>query len=166
MAILGELHRAGLIDSTVGTVHSATLGEALDRWDVRRTRSEVVQTFYRAAPGGVPTIVAFSQDRRFDQLDLDREAGAIRGAAHAFSKDGGLAVLHGNLAEDGCIVKPRASTQAISSSRVPRVSSRARTRRSKASWAENFRLATSLSSVTKGRAVGRACRKCFIRRAT
>ena len=105
MAILGELHRAGLIDSTVGTVHSATLGEALDRWDVRRTRSEVVQTFYRAAPGGVPTIVAFSQDRRFDQLDLDREAGAIRGAAHAFSKDGGLAVLHGNLAEDGCIVK-------------------------------------------------------------
>ncbi|HEY6993374.1 MAG TPA: dihydroxy-acid dehydratase [Xanthobacteraceae bacterium] len=105
MAILGELHRAGLIDPLVGTVHSATLGEALARWDVRQTRSEVVQSFYRAAPGGVPTTVAFSQERRFDTLDLDREAGAIRDAAHAFSRDGGLAVLYGNLAEDGCIVK-------------------------------------------------------------
>ena len=105
MAILGELDRAGLIDTGVATVHSRTLGEALDRWDVRRTRSETVQTFYRAAPGGVPTIVAFSQERRFDALDLDRQNGTIRDLAHAFSKDGGLAVLHGNLATDGCIVK-------------------------------------------------------------
>jgi dihydroxy-acid dehydratase len=105
MAILGELRHAGLIDPLVGTVHSATLGDALDRWDVRRSRSEAVQSFYRAAPGGVPTTVAFSQERRFDTLDLDREAGAIRDAAHAFSRDGGLAVLYGNLAEDGCIVK-------------------------------------------------------------
>ena len=105
MAILGELERAGLIDRMVGTVHSATLGGALDRWDIRRTRSEAVQSFYRAAPGGVPTTIPFSQDKRFDALDLDREAGAIRDSAHAFSKDGGLAVLYGNLAEEGCIVK-------------------------------------------------------------
>jgi len=77
----------------------------LARWDVRNSRSETVQTFYRAAPGGVPTTVAFSQDRRFDELDLDRETGIIRDAPHAFSKDGGLAVLYGNLAPDGCIVK-------------------------------------------------------------
>jgi dihydroxy-acid dehydratase len=105
MAILGELNRAGLIDASVGCVHSATLGDGLDRWDVRGSRSEAVQTFYRAAPGGVPTTVAFSQDKRFDALDLDRANGAIRDAEHAFSKDGGLAVLYGNLAQDGCIVK-------------------------------------------------------------
>jgi len=105
MAILGELDRAGLLHTDVQTVHSATLGDALDRWDVCRTRSESVQNFYRAAPGGVPTQVAFSQDRRWDSLDLDREKGVIRNAEHAFSKDGGLAVLKGNLALDGCIVK-------------------------------------------------------------
>jgi dihydroxy-acid dehydratase len=105
MAILGELDRAGLIDTAVGTVHSATLGEALDRWDVRRSRSETVHSFYRAAPGGVPTATPCSQDKRFGAVDLEREAGVIRDVAHAFSKDGGLAVLYGNLAEDGCIVK-------------------------------------------------------------
>ena len=105
MAILGELDRAGLIDASVGTAHSATLGDALDRWDIRRSRSETVQTFYRAAPGGVPTTRPFSQDKRFAALDLDRAKGVIRDAEHAFSKDGGLAVLCGNLAEDGCIVK-------------------------------------------------------------
>ncbi len=105
MAILGELDRAGLIDRTVGTTHSATLGDALDRWDVRRARGDTVQSFYRAAPGGVPTTIAFSQERRFDELDLDRATGVVRDAAHAYSKDGGLAVLYGNLAEEGCIVK-------------------------------------------------------------
>jgi len=105
MAILGELDRAGLIDTTLPTVHTATLGEALARWDVKQTSSETTHTFYRAAPGGVPTQVAFSQDNRYAALDLDREAGTIRDKAHAFSQDGGLAVLYGNLAEDGCIVK-------------------------------------------------------------
>jgi dihydroxy-acid dehydratase len=105
MAILGELDRAGLIHADEPTVHSRTLGEVLDHWDIARTDSEPVRTFFRAAPGGVPTQVAFSQDRRWDELDLDREAGVIRSAAHAFSKDGGLAVLNGNLAVDGCIVK-------------------------------------------------------------
>jgi len=105
MAILGELGRARLIDTGVGTVHSRSLGDALARWDVRQSRSEAVQSFYRAAPGGVPTTVAFSQDRRFDALDLDRRTGVIREAAHAYSQDGGLAVLYGNLAADGCIVK-------------------------------------------------------------
>jgi dihydroxy-acid dehydratase len=105
MAILGELDRAGLLNTDNPTVHSPTLGEALDRWDIVRTTSETVRTFYKAAPGGVPTQVAFSQSRRWAELDLDREAGVIRSAQHAFSKDGGLAVLKGNLAEDGCIVK-------------------------------------------------------------
>jgi dihydroxy-acid dehydratase len=105
MAILGELDRGGLLHTNVPTVHSPTLADALARWDVKRTDSEAVRTFYRAAPGGVPTQVAFSQERRFEELDLDREAGVIRDVAHAFSKDGGLAVLYGNIAEDGCIVK-------------------------------------------------------------
>ena len=105
MSILGELDKAGLINHELPTVHSRTLGEALDRWDIGRTKSESVREFYRAAPGGVPTQVAFSQSRRWDDLDLDRETGVIRSATHPFSKDGGLAVLYGNLAEEGCIVK-------------------------------------------------------------
>jgi dihydroxy-acid dehydratase len=105
MAILGELGRAGLIDTSVRTVHSKSLADALAHWDVRQTRSETVRSFYRAAPGGVPTTVPFSQQRRYDNVDIDRKAGVIREVDHAFSKDGGLAVLSGNLAEDGCIVK-------------------------------------------------------------
>ncbi|MCJ2089202.1 dihydroxy-acid dehydratase [Methylobacterium sp. E-005] len=105
MAILGELDRAGLIDTSVGNVSAGTLGGALARWDVRGEPATSVQSFYRAAPGGVPTQVAFSQESRFDELDLDREGGVIRDAAHAYSQDGGLAVLYGNLAEQGCIVK-------------------------------------------------------------
>ncbi|MET3354593.1 dihydroxy-acid dehydratase [Xanthobacter autotrophicus] len=105
MAILGELDRGGLIHTELPTVHAATMADALDRWDVKRTKSESVATFFRAAPGGVPTQVAFSQSRRWDDLDLDRETGVIRDVAHAYSKDGGLAVLYGNIALDGCIVK-------------------------------------------------------------
>jgi dihydroxy-acid dehydratase len=105
IAILGELDRAGLIDTSVPTVHAETLSEALQRWDVTRTADESVKTFYRAAPGGVPTIEAFSQAQRWDKLDTDRAAGVIRDKDHAFSADGGLAVLYGNLAEEGCIVK-------------------------------------------------------------
>ncbi|MFG1190430.1 dihydroxy-acid dehydratase [Xanthobacter flavus] len=105
MAILGELDRGGLIHTDLPTVHAPTMADALDRWDVVRTKSESVATFYRAAPGGVPTQVAFSQSRRWDDLDLDREAGVIRNVEHAYSKDGGLAVLYGNIALDGCIVK-------------------------------------------------------------
>jgi dihydroxy-acid dehydratase len=105
MAILGELGRAGLIDTSVRTVHSKSLVDALAHWDVCQTRSETVRSFYRAAPGGVPTTVPFSQERRYEDVDTDRKAGVIREVDHAFSKDGGLAVLYGNLAEDGCIVK-------------------------------------------------------------
>ena len=105
MAILGELDRANLINRELPTVHSKSLEDALNRWDIRRTKSENVRSFYKAAPGGVPTQVAFSQQRRFDEVDTDRAAGCIRDAEHAFSKDGGLAVLSGNLAVDGCIVK-------------------------------------------------------------
>lgn len=105
MAILGELDRAGLIDTSLPTVHSATMAEALSRWDITLTQSEAVRSFYSAAPGGVPTQTAFSQDRRFEELDDDREKGVIRSAEHAYSRDGGLAVLFGNIALDGCIVK-------------------------------------------------------------
>jgi dihydroxy-acid dehydratase len=113
MAILGELERAGLIDRSQPTVHTATIGEAIDRWDVIRTSSETVRTFFRAAPGGVPTQVAFSQERRWDELDLDRQKGVIRDAEHPFSKDGGLAVLKGNIALDGCIVKTAGVDESI-----------------------------------------------------
>ncbi|MBR0694997.1 dihydroxy-acid dehydratase [Bradyrhizobium lablabi] len=113
MAILGELDRARLITTDGPTVHSATLGDALNRWDVARTTSEKVRNFYMAAPGGVPTQEAFSQDRRFDDVDLDRAKGCIRDAAHAYSKDGGLAVLFGNLAKDGCIVKTAGVDESI-----------------------------------------------------
>jgi dihydroxy-acid dehydratase len=105
MAILGELDRAGLLHTALPTVHSPTLGDALADWDVTLTNNPAVHHFYKAAPGGVPTQVAFSQDRRWDELDLDRQNGVIRSAEHAFSKDGGLAVLFGNIARDGCIVK-------------------------------------------------------------
>ncbi len=105
MAILGELNRAGLIHADLPTVHSATMAEALALWDIATTTSETARSFYSAAPGGVPTQVAFSQDRRYDELDIDRKAGVIRDFEHAYSKDGGLAVLKGNIALDGCIVK-------------------------------------------------------------
>ncbi len=119
MAILGELERAGLIHSEVPTVHAATLAEALQRWDIRRTNNPSVHEFYKAAPGGIPTQVAFSQANRWKTLDLDREAGVIREAAHAFSKDGGLAVLYGNLAADGCIVKTAGVDERILTFRGP-----------------------------------------------
>ncbi|MGA7983230.1 MAG: dihydroxy-acid dehydratase [Chromatiaceae bacterium] len=105
IGILGELDRAGLIHREVHTVHSTTMGAALDRWDVVRTAEEGVTARFLAAPGGIPTQVAFSQSSRWPELDLDRANGCIRDLAHAYSRDGGLAVLFGNLAEQGCIVK-------------------------------------------------------------
>jgi dihydroxy-acid dehydratase len=105
MAILGELGRAGLLNLEVPVVHAERLGRALEQWDVRVTTDPKVQEFYRAAPGGIPTQVAFSQNRRYPSLDLDRAGGCIRDREHAYSQDGGLAVLYGNIAEDGCIVK-------------------------------------------------------------
>jgi dihydroxy-acid dehydratase len=113
MSILGELDNAGLIHRGVPTVHSATLGDAIDRWDIRRTNQENVRKFFLAAPGGVPTQTAFSQERRWDELDLDRAGGVIRDAQHPFSKDGGLAVLKGNIALDGCVVKTAGVDESI-----------------------------------------------------
>ena len=113
MAILGELNRAGLLTTDLPVVHSETLASALTSWDVKQTSNEKVMGFYRAAPGGVPTQTAFSQKRRYDELDTDRTKGAIRDVAHAFSKDGGLAVLSGNLALDGCIVKTAGVDESI-----------------------------------------------------
>jgi len=105
MAILGELDRAGLIHRDIPTVHEKTLGTALVKWDVMQAHDNSIFDFYRAAPGGVPSQTAFSQERRYPELDLDRTHGCIRDRANAYSQDGGLAVLFGNIAEKGCIVK-------------------------------------------------------------
>jgi dihydroxy-acid dehydratase len=113
MAILGELNRAGLLHAELPTVHSATMGEALDLWDVKTTRSNTVQEFYRAGPGGVRTTEAFSQSKRYPDLDTDRENGCIRTKENAFSQDGGLAVLYGNIAHEGCIVKTAGVDESI-----------------------------------------------------
>ncbi|MET0360789.1 MAG: dihydroxy-acid dehydratase [Sphingobium sp.] len=113
MAILGQLDKAGLLDTSLPTVHAPTLGHALDRWDISRTDSESVREFYKAAPGGVRTTVAFSTSNRWKELDLDRDAGVIRNAENPFSKDGGLAVLFGNLAPEGCIVKTAGVDESI-----------------------------------------------------
>ena len=111
--LLGELERAGLIHRDVPTVHASSLGEAIDAWDVRRTQDRQVIDFFKAAPGGIPTQTAFSQDRRFPELDLDRTRGCIRSQANAYSQDGGLAVLYGNIARDGCIVKTAGVDESI-----------------------------------------------------
>jgi dihydroxy-acid dehydratase len=103
--ILAELDRGGLLHRQAHTVHSSTLGEAIEKLDVKRAVAPAIAKFYRAAPGGVRTTEAFSQSARYEELDLNRESGVIRDVAHAFSKDGGLAVLFGNIAEEGCIVK-------------------------------------------------------------
>ncbi|MDI6749665.1 MAG: dihydroxy-acid dehydratase [Rhodocyclaceae bacterium] len=113
MAILGELDRAGLIHRDSPTVLYPSMGEQIDLCDVRRNADKKVHEFYRAAPGGVPTQVAFSQSRRYPTLDLDRENGCIRDIEHAYSKDGGLAVLFGNIAEKGCIVKTAGVDESI-----------------------------------------------------
>ncbi len=111
--ILGELERAGLLDTSVASVHAKTLGEAIKKNDVMLSRDPAVHRLFMAAPGGVPTQVAFSQSERFEALDLDRSGGCIRDLAHAYSKDGGLAILSGNLAEKGCIVKTAGVDESI-----------------------------------------------------
>ncbi|UNE54327.1 dihydroxy-acid dehydratase [Bartonella machadoae] len=113
MGLLGELDAAGLIDTSTYTVHAKTMKEALEHWDVKQAHEAAIHEFYRAAPGGIPTQTAFSQFRRYDTLDLDRKKGVIRDREHAYSQDGGLAVLYGNLAEDGCIVKTAGVDQSI-----------------------------------------------------
>ncbi|TNE37255.1 MAG: dihydroxy-acid dehydratase [Alphaproteobacteria bacterium] len=119
MGILGELERGNLLHTDVSTVHEPTLAAALAKWDVCRTNDPEVHTFFRAAPGGVRTTQAFSQNRRFDDLDLDRSNGCIRSMEHAYSKDGGLAVLYGNIALDGCIVKTAGVDESILTFRGP-----------------------------------------------
>lgn len=113
MAILGELARGGLLHTDVPTVHSKTMADAIANWDVTVTQDEAVHTFYKAAPGGIPTQVAFSQDSRWKALDLDRAKGVIRSKENAFTQDGGLAVLYGNIAEKGCIVKTAGVDESI-----------------------------------------------------
>jgi len=113
VGILAELDRGGLLHTDLPTVHSKTVADSLAKWDITRSKDAAVEKFFRASPGGVPTQVAFSQDRYYDDLDRDREKGVIRSIEHAFSKDGGLAVLAGNIAIDGCIVKTAGVDQSI-----------------------------------------------------
>ncbi|XLZ70018.1 dihydroxy-acid dehydratase [Massilia sp. SR12] len=113
ISILGELARAGLLDTSQHTVHSATMGEAIEKYDIKRSDDPAVHQLFRAAPGGVPTQVAFSQSERFASSDTDRSSGCIRDLEHAYSKDGGLAVLYGNIAEKGCIVKTAGVDESI-----------------------------------------------------
>ena len=113
MSILGELDNAGLLNREVPTVHARSIGAAIDQWDIGRTNQESVREFFRAAPGGVRSATAFTASGRFAELDLDREKGVIRSAKHPFSKDGGLAVLTGNIAEKGCIVKTAGVDESI-----------------------------------------------------
>ena len=105
MRILGELDRADLIHRDVSTVHASSMGAALDLWDISRTDDEAVHTFFRAAPGNVRTTQAFSQEKRWKSVDNDEKSGCIRSVEHAYTQEGGLAVLYGNIAQDGCIVK-------------------------------------------------------------
>ncbi len=113
MGILSELSRGGLIHRDIPTVHSPSMGAALDKWDITTTTDEEVKKFYRAAPGGIITTIAFSQSMLWPELDVDRAAGCIRDVEHAYSKDGGLAVLYGNIALDGCIVKTAGVDESI-----------------------------------------------------
>jgi dihydroxy-acid dehydratase len=113
MGILGELDRAGLLHTDCSTIHSRTLGEALDNWDIVRCHDQAVHKFFSAGPGGIPTQTAFSQDARWPSLDADRAGGCIRSMENAYSKEGGLAVLFGNIAEDGCVVKTSGVDESI-----------------------------------------------------
>ncbi len=113
IAILGELARGGLLHTDVPTVHAKSLGEAIAKWDITQTHDEAVHTFYKAGPAGIPTQIAFSQATRWPSLDTDRAEGCIRDVAHAFSTEGGLAVLYGNLAADGCVVKTAGVDESI-----------------------------------------------------
>jgi dihydroxy-acid dehydratase len=113
MGILGELERAGLLHSECSTVHSPTMGDAIDNWDITLTEDESVRTFFSAGPGGIPTQTAFSQDTRWPSLDDDRQHGCIRSLENAYSTEGGLAVLFGNIAEDGCVVKTSGVDESI-----------------------------------------------------
>jgi dihydroxy-acid dehydratase len=112
-SILGELSRGGLLHNDVSTVHSSTMGEAIAKWDVKVANNPEAEALFKAAPGGVRTTVAFSQENRFKELDTDRQGGVIRSVEHAFTKEGGLAVLFGNIAEDGCIVKTAGVDESI-----------------------------------------------------
>ncbi len=113
MRILGELDRGGLINRDVHTVHASSMGAALDLWDISRTDNEAIHTFFRAAPGNIRTTEAFSQDKRWKEVDIDDENGCIRSLEHAYTQDGGLAVLRGNIAQDGCIVKTAGVDESI-----------------------------------------------------
>jgi dihydroxy-acid dehydratase len=112
-SILGELERAGLLNSGTRTIHTPTMAEAINQWDITVTDNQVALDRYLAGPGGIPTQVAFSQDYRWPSLDVDRENGCIRNREHAYSQDGGLAVLFGNLADAGCIVKTAGVDESI-----------------------------------------------------
>ena len=169
MGILGELDRGGLLDTSVSTVHSVTLADALEVWDVMRGPSSEVVEFFRAGPAGIPTQEAFSQSTRWPTLDTDRDNGCIRSVANPYNADGGLAVLYGNIAPDGCIVKTAGVDESILRFSGPaRVfeSQDEAVRRDPRRRAWDRGPATWWSSGTRAPAAGPACRRCSTRRRT
>ena len=158
-AIMGELARGGIIDTSTPLIHSNNWDEALAQWDIALEPSEDVKTFWRAGPAGIPTQVAFSQATRWDTVDDDRENGCIRSAEHAYSSEGGLAVLFGNLAEDGCIVKTAGVDESIWKSQARPASTSHKKMQSKA-YSKRSRRARSSSSATKAPKGARACKRC------
>ncbi len=165
-AILGELDRAGLLHADAGTIHSPTLRDALRQWDIAQNNDEEVKKLFRAAPGGIVTTLAFSQSMLYPELDTDRSSGCIRDKAHAYSQDGGLAVLHGNIAVDGCIVKTAGVDESIL-----KFTGRARVFESQddavaAILADQVIAGDVVVIRYEGPKAGRGCRKCSIPPAT
>ncbi len=113
MAILAELNRGNLLHNELPTVHSPTMQDALTKWDITHSKDDAVLNFYRAGPAGIPTQIAFSQSTRWPTLDKDREKGCIRNVEHAYTKEGGLAILYGNIAPQGCVVKTAGVDEAL-----------------------------------------------------
>ncbi len=158
MAILGELDRANLLNRGLPMV-PARRDDALSRWDIQRTKSDSVRTFFKAAPGNVPTQTAFSQDKRFEELDTDRTAGCIRDSEHAFSKDGGLAVLFGNLALDGYIVKTAGVDDSILKFEGPRTLPESRDAAVEGILGGKVKAGDVVVVRYEGRAADRACKE-------
>jgi len=162
MSILGQLESAGLLHGECSTVHAPTLGDALNQWDISRTDDAKVREFYKAAPGGVRTTEAFSQSKRWAALDTDRAKGIIRTVDSAFSKDGGLAVLYGNIALDGCIVKTAGVDAENLTFKGPAVICESQDEGWPRFWAAWSRKATWSSSAMKAPRAAPVCRRCCI----
>ena len=162
MGILGELSRAGLLHDDSPTVHSSSIKQALEQWDICLTKDADVKQFYQAGPAGIPTQTAFSQSTRWPSLDADRANGCIRTLEHAYSLEGGLAVLFGNIATDGCVVKTSGVDDSILVFQDQRIFAKAKTAPFPIFWKTVLKKAMWLSFAMRGHRAGRVCKKCSI----